>query len=182
MVALNLVDVRGSMVVRSPGRTQFRSSAAKTTYPISRTSLSRTSFWEGRASGLTVTPSPVDSSRRSAGAGTVSLRSSRLAPALALVDAVSPLLGMRPAHCQASGTSTATRSSSSVPEIFKLPTGPGAWNVPSTCRVPPAVPAPLTVMSATNDLSAPRMTVPLVFPSLRDTLRCDFRYKLLGLS
>src|SRR5438477_8938917 len=66
----------------------------------------------------------------------------------------------------ASGTSTATLWPPSAPETPKLPTGPGASHVPSTCSVPPAVPDPLTVRSATSDRSAPHMTVPYTVTSL----------------
>src|SRR4249920_2853909 len=42
----------------------------------------------------------------------------------------------------------------SMPETLNLPTGPGTTHDPSTCKMPPAVPDPLTVRSATDKLSA----------------------------
>ena len=53
----------------------------------------------------------------------------------------------------ADGTSTATCLPLIVPLTLKLPTGGGAWKKPVKCNVPPVVPGPLTVMSATMELS-----------------------------
>jgi len=58
------------------------------------------------------------------------------------------ILVLLPGH--ASGTRTATCLPPSAPLTLKLPTGPGACHVPSTCNVPPAVPDPLTAKSATR--------------------------------
>src|SRR6267378_690286 len=65
-----------------------------------------------------------------------------------------------------SGTNAATLRPPSMPEILKLPTGPGASNVPWICKVPPADPEPLTVKLPTNDRSVPHTSVPFTVTSL----------------
>lgn len=65
-----------------------------------------------------------------------------------LFRSFAPKVCWQPDH--ASGTRTATCLPPSVPVTSKLPTGPGACHVPSICRLPPAVPDPLTPRSATN--------------------------------
>src|SRR5271157_3357797 len=66
----------------------------------------------------------------------------------------------------ASGTSTATFFPPSVPATLNSPTVPGASNVPITCKVPPAVPEPLTVKSALNDMSLPQIRAPFTTTSV----------------
>src|SRR6516162_8770600 len=69
----------------------------------------------------------------------------------------------------ASGTKAATLRPPSIPEILNLPTGPAASHVPAMCRLPPAVPEPLTITSATNDRSAPQTSEPFIVTSLAKT-------------